>query len=228
MEHRIRTSAGVSEGCIRFAEQQLEVKVNGHTEFIQGRTGGIGQGGGGGPMAWISVIAVMIEAYRKLSKGAEAKDVLNLHTIMYWIVSYVDDNTLVTTFEDGESDEGIMRQMTSNLKSWQRLLQLTGGDIDVDKSQWCLLQWKYDNTWGRASLVSKKSSNLEIKLTSPIARKKEEEHLQQLDPWEVDRVLGVRLPMDGSMEAEFKYRLGQSKEFARKLKMHHYHTWMHT
>lgn len=168
-------------------------------------------------MAWISVIAVMIEAYRKLAKGAEVRDVLNLYSLMYWIVSYVDDNTLVTTFKEDETDDGIIEQMTNNLECWQRLLQLTGGDIDVDKSQWCILKWRYEKDWGTPSLISKKNSTLEIKMSSPIDPNKREECYQRLDPWEADRVLGVRLPMDGNMREEYKYRLEQAKTFTRKL-----------
>ena len=168
------------------------------------------------PMGWITIIAVMVEAYRNLCEGAEAVDVLDLYTLMYWIVSYVDDNTLVTTFADNDSKTGILRKMTGNLQSWQRLLQLTGGDIEVDKSQWCLLKWNY-NVWEQPKLVSKKESNLIVKLTSPIAATNQESSLQRLDPWEADRVLGVRLPMDGTMKIEYKYCLDQVKQFADKL-----------
>ena len=216
MEHKIRTAAGVSDGCIRFSEQQLQVKANGNIVFIQGLTGGIGQGGGGGPMAWITIIAIMVEAYRKLCSGAEATDVTNIYTMMYWIISYVDDNTLVTNFRNNETNEEIIRKMTGNLRSWQRLLQITGGDIDIDKSQWCLLKWKY-NEWGQPKLVSKKESRLDITLNSPIAATKQEASLQRLDPWEADRVLGVRLPMDGTMKIEYRYRLEQIKTFADKM-----------
>ena len=58
-------------------------------------------------MAWISVINVMIEVYRKLRKGATMSDVCNIEPLINWIVSYVDDNTLVQTFED-EQDTGKM------------------------------------------------------------------------------------------------------------------------
>ena len=217
MEHRIRTAAGISKGKIRFAEEETIKMSKGNIELIQGKTGGIGQGGGGGPMAWISVIAIMVEAYRQLCSGAEATDVINIYSLVYWIVSYVDDNTLVTTFRDIDSEEMTINKMKENLRSWQRLLQLTGGDIDRDKSQWCLLKWKYDRTWGTAKLLSKKESRRQITLTSPIENTGNEESLQRLDPWEADRVLGVRLPMDGNMNEEYKYRIEQIIGFTRRL-----------
>ena len=107
MKHRIRISTGISKGLIKFGEETKISMDNKNITEIQGRTGGIGQGGGGGPMAWIAVINIMIEAYRKLRKGAIMSDVCDISPLLNWIVSYVNDNTLVQTF-DNEQDTTIM------------------------------------------------------------------------------------------------------------------------
>ena len=115
---------------------------------IQGRTGGIGQGGGAGPLAWIAVIDVMLEAYRKICPGAPAIDPMKLYTLCYWLISYVDDNMIVVGFNDDTTQEEILLTVQKNLGSWRRLLQLTGEDIDVVKSKWCIMKWKYSKEWG--------------------------------------------------------------------------------
>ena len=218
MVHRIRISSGISKGTISFNTKTAITINNSHISSIQGKTGGIGQGGGGGPMAWISVINIMIEVYRKVCSGASAIDICALYSLTYWIVSYVDDNTLVQTFNEEHDTKKMIAQMTGNLKSWQRLLQLTGGDIDLEKSQWCLLSWKYDNVWGIPTLNSNEQSKGELSMTSPINKKGAVEYLQRLEPNQADRVLGVRLPMDGTMKMEYDYRIRQMREFAQRMR----------
>ena len=103
MEHRIRIATGVSEGIIKFSETERTVMKGKSIVSIQGKTGGIGQGGGAGPLAWLAIIDVMLEAYRKLRPGAPVIDPLMLYSMCYWMISYVDDNTIVTGFSSDTS-----------------------------------------------------------------------------------------------------------------------------
>ena len=218
MVHRIRIAAGVSEGFLRFALKELIHYAGNHISFIEGRTGGVGQGGGGGPMAWIAIIDVMIETYRKMATGARAEDPINLHSLTYWLVSYVDDNTLVMSFPKSKmTGLEILEKMTKNLRTWQRLLQVTGGDIDLEKSKWCIMQWRFSTTWGVPQLESVKTFEGTIGITSPITTSGKIDKLTRMEPWEADRVLGLRLPMTGSMTKEYNYRLQQTKMLAKKL-----------
>ena len=218
MVHRIRIAAGVSEGFLRFALRELIQYAGNHISFIEGRTGGVGQGGGGGPMAWIAIIDVMIEAYRKMATGATAEDPINLYSLTYWLVSYVDDNTLVMSFPNTEmTGLEILEKMTGNLRTWQRLLQLTGGDIDLEKSKWCIMQWRHSTTWGVPQIESAKTFKGTIGINSPISATDKNDNLSRLEPWEADRVLGLRLPMTGSMSLEYEYRMKQIKTLAKKL-----------
>ena len=145
-------------------------------------------------------------------------DICALFSLTYWIVSYVDDNTLVQTFGGDNDTSRMITSMTNNLKNWQRLLQLTGGDIDLEKSQWCLLSWSYDSMWGMPKINSHVEAKGDLKMTSPINSTGNEEKLQRLEPSQADRVLGVRLPIDGTMIIEYEYRESQMKDFAQKLR----------
>ena len=62
-------------------------------------------------LGWISVINIMIEVYRKLCKGAQALDICALYSLTYWIVSYVDDNTLVQTFDNNDDTKKMIKNM---------------------------------------------------------------------------------------------------------------------
>ena len=191
MVHRIRISTGISEGTIRFALTNLKEVVEKTIVNIQGTTGGIGQGGGAGPLAWIAVIDIMLEAYRKLRPGAEAIDPLQLYSICYWLISYVDDNTIVVAFKDGATQDEILQTLRTNLGSWRRLLQLTGGDIDVSKSKWCTMRWNYCKRWGTAILESEKDFPGLVGMTSIKDGHENTQVLGRLEPQEAERVLGV-------------------------------------
>ena len=217
MVHRIRIATGISEGVIKFALTNMEEVVDKTIVCLQGRTGGIGQGGGAGPLSWIAVIDVMLEAYRKIRPGAEAIDPIRLYSICYWLISYVDDNTIVVSFESEVSQRKILETMRGNLGSWRRLLQLTGGDIDVSKSKWSVMRWKYEKEWGDESLELIRTFPGEIGMDSSEKNVQNTEVLGRLEPHQAERVLGVRLPLDGNMRVEFLYRCKQIREFGKKV-----------
>ena len=217
MKHRIRIAAGISEGVIKFAETQMTLKEGKKIISIQGKTGGIGQGGGAGPLCWIAVIDVMLEAYRKLCPGATANDPMMLYTICYWLISYVDDNTIVVGFKDSTSTDEILATIRNNLGSWRRLLKLTGGDIDVVKSKWCVMKWTYSRVWGVPSIESATEFPGEVGMTSEANGQSTTELLERLEPHQAERVLGVRIPMDGNMKTELKFRTKQMRELSKKI-----------
>ena len=49
------------------------------------------------------------------------------------MISYVDDNTIFVSFQHDTPKTEMLNTIQDNLGSWRRLLQLTGGDIDVKK-----------------------------------------------------------------------------------------------
>ena len=196
---------------------------------IQGQTGGIGQGGGAGPLSWIAVIDIMLKAYRKLGKGAMVIDPLQLYSICYWLISYVDDNTIVVSFEDEEDQGEMLRTIRMNLGIWRRLLQITGGDIDVEKSKWCTLRWKYSRGWGIPALEDSKDFPGEVGMKSIQEGRVSTQTLERLEPRQAERILGVQIPMDGNMTVEYKFRCTQIKEFGGKIRaapISHIDAWM--
>ena len=217
MKHRIRIATGVSEGSIQFSETEQVITKGKNIIRLEGKTGGIGQGGGAGPIAWIAIIDIMLEAYRKLCPGALAEDPLMLFTICYWLISYVDDNTIVIGFNETTAQKEIIKTLKTNLGSWRRLLQLTGGDIDVEKSKWCAMRWTYCKTWGTERIESKKEFKGTIGMTSQINGSKNQQYLGRLEPHQAERVLGVRLPLDGNMKVEWIYRCQQMRIFSKKI-----------
>ena len=229
MIHRIRISTGISDGMIRFSETSQKVYDGNKLMCIQGKTGGIGQGGGAGPLSWIAIIDVMLEAYRNICPGANAIDPMMLYTMCYWLISYVDDNTIVAGFKDGTNQNTIMDTLQKNLSSWRRLLQLTGGDIDVIKSKWCVMRWRYSKDWGEATMETKKEFPGKLGLDSEQVGIISTQYLERLEPSQAERVLGVRVPMDGNMNEEYNFRKSQIRDLSKKIQgapINHWDAWM--
>ena len=59
-----------------------------------GPIGGVGQGGGASPIIWLAVLIIMLEAYRKTNKGISVIDRITGLQLLFWIISYVDDNSI--------------------------------------------------------------------------------------------------------------------------------------
>ena len=75
----------------------------------------------------------LIAAYAKNNKGFSFSDSAHLVHFLQWVVGYVDDNSLILTFRDGQNIEEVLSEAKKALSSWQKLLQLTGGDLALEK-----------------------------------------------------------------------------------------------
>jgi hypothetical protein len=81
-------------------------------------------------------------------------DVLGLGTLVFWMISYVDDNTLVQSFQPGTTIEEVFNSLTTSMGHWCRLLQVTGGDLCLEKCKVSVMTWKWNNYWGIPNLQS--------------------------------------------------------------------------
>ena len=72
---------------------------------------------------------------------------ISKEAIKYWILSYVDDNTIVKTFKSNTTIEEILQSMKKSLLEWNELLKITGGALSLGKCKVSILMWK-KNCWG--------------------------------------------------------------------------------
>ena len=220
MKHYIRIAAGISLGYIAFlcTEKTEETHNNkGNIISIKGKTGGIGQGGGGGPIAWIAVIQVMLLAYSSLCEGVTIEDCLRWTLISIYVVSYVDDNTLLRSFPSTATTTDIIHGITENFTSWNKLLQITGGDLCLEKCEYSVMHWEYDKK-GIPYMTPSKHIQDEVVVQSALDPHKGKYTLTRIEPNEANRVLGIRLPMTGNMIQEFEYRCKQADKYSVKLR----------
>lgn len=217
MAHFIRIAAGISKAKICFAIEELMSWKGEHLIALWGLLGGIGQGGGGGPMIWLAIITIMLAAFRTLSPGATMMDVLGLFTLIFWMISYVDDNTLVQTFPNTATPMDVIRGLTISMRHWQKLLQVTGGDLSLDKCKVSIMVWKRNNYWGKPGMMSTQEAEGTVRVSSAFDQHQVEWDLERLEPWKAERVLGVRVPLTGEMKWEYNFRMKQMKTLAKRL-----------
>ena len=65
------------------------------------------------------------------------------------------------------------------------------------------MKWKQQGLWGLLSPELLKDNNSTLTLTD---ERGSDETLTRLDPSKAERILGVRLPMTDSMDAEYNFR----------------------
>lgn len=117
MEHLVRTAYGISKGKI--SPHQLR--------------GGIGQGGGWGPLGWDSLLDPLVEALQNHSDGClfSSPDLKTLYRS--WVATFVDDCQVYINQFKNDTLKHQIEQFIKAILSWQRLLRLTGGDLSLDK-----------------------------------------------------------------------------------------------
>ena len=164
----------------------------------------------------MAILIILLQAYRKTQQGAKIVDYITNTVIYLWIVSYVDDNSIVRHFPSDATIQDMLNGMKNNLQEWQKLSQLTGGDLSLEKCQIILMNWYQDGEWGNIKLRKKTQDNQTIIIQS-IKKFSRPEKLERLDPDKAERVLGICLPLTGSMTMEKRYRTQQLKDFCTNL-----------
>ena len=122
----------------------------------------------------------------------------------------MDDNSIVIHFPASATIKEMLEGMKDNLKEWQKLLQLTGGDLSLEKCQIIIMNWYQDGEWGTLKMHKKQQPNETIIVTS-IKEHSRPEKLERIDHDKAERVLGIRLPLTGSMTIEKNFRKSQLK-----------------
>ena len=217
MKHFVKTATGVSIGWIQYGKENKKKVRNGTILLLMGLIGGIGQGGGASPLIWMSVLLIMMGAYKQTQLGARVIDCVTKSIILMWIISYVDDNSIVRTFDHTATIQSMLEEMTASLTEWRKLLQITGGDLSIEKCKIILLKWKQTGIRGNYTYDLHHDEEETIKLQSKKEGHISTECVERIDPNQAERVLGIRLPLTGDMNIECGFRKKQLLEFSKRL-----------
>ena len=105
--------------------------------------GGLGQGNGGGPTSFHSLMLPLEKAYEnETGRGVEYTNPDSSRQFFQWLIGYVDDNTILIKMEHlGYEDTAAqMIEVTKKcLSTWQRLVHTVGGELELTKSCYSLM-----------------------------------------------------------------------------------------
>ena len=214
MVHKVKTAMGISPGTIKWAPMTLTLVVISGIIHYLGNIGGIGQGGGGSPVGWLVILLIMIKAYRNFSPGASITDPLGGSSFIMHVVSYVDDNSLLRSFDGAENLAQICNTISSELTSWWKLLRITGGDLALEKCTYSIMHWKWTGLYNDRKLVVIEDSQATVQVATS---EDKTVTLRQIAPHTAERQLGFQVSMDGNWNDEFTFRVDQVKKLTKKI-----------
>ena len=110
MKHHLRTTIGVSEGYIQYGKENKQIIKDGLILFISGIIG-VGQGGRASPIIWMTILIILMRAYKKTQQGASIWNCVTNTAMFMFIISYVDDNLIVRHFQRNTTTAEIIREM---------------------------------------------------------------------------------------------------------------------
>ena len=123
---------------------------------------GVGQGSGKGPTAFGTYSSTIIKAMRKKGYGAMFSACISMFVMTLICFMYVDDTKLVHTARNQEeTGEEIVSATQEELDYWCGLVGCTGGKINPDKSNWCLIDYE----WTGSKWVYRNIKSMEGSLT---------------------------------------------------------------
>jgi hypothetical protein len=201
LKHYVRTVYGESE--IHFV-QQGPVPLQ-----------GVGQGNGAGPQIWALVSTPVFNMLRDEGLGSTFTSALSKMTTKIVGFAFVDDTDLITSGPSMTLDE-VIRNIQLSLTAWEGGIRATGGAIEPRKSHWYLVDFAWKD--GKPSYRTVQQTHATISVRDPQG---DIRPLKQLEPWEAERTLGVRLAPDGNMESQFDWMLRTARLWTDKIRAGH-------
>jgi len=156
---------------------------------------GWNQCNGFGPFGWFAVMLILLLCYKQYASGSKAIDSLGIMCVILHCIRFVDDNNLVQTFDNSVTVSAMFTCMS------EYTIQITGGNIATDKSFVMLMKWKWNKGTPCLQSIEETPGDLIVDDTT----------ITRLQPWQAERHLGLRLPLNGSSTIEYNYRVQEAK-----------------
>ncbi|GFH47803.1 hypothetical protein CTEN210_04279 [Chaetoceros tenuissimus] len=179
--------------------------------------GGIGQGSGEGPQDGNDMIGLLKDVHAKTTRGCTLLHPNGEHSIVRHGGGFIDDQIDVISLDSQEAiNEKDM--VEGILLHWQNLLNVSGGDLSINKCAVGFAQYKFVKSLRRDYAVLKgideNEAQIELQPHNLLLAK---EVIKRLGPHEGEKYLGVRNAISGSNRDEFKARKEQVADMAGRV-----------
>ena len=155
---------------------------------------GVGQGSSNGPSGWHSVCEIIMAAYRELNSGCTwASPDKTLQTLV-WLAGFVDDVVAFLGFLNHHTWEEALELTQRSYRSWQGLLESTGGSLSLAKSSYTLVYWIVDPRTNDYRMATKAESPGDVTMQA----EGQTVHIARNEPHEASKDPGTKLIMMAS------------------------------
>ena len=208
MKHQVKIAQGVSKDSFT------------HTSETQ--IFGSGQGSGAGVPNWHSHNETIIATYADYHPGITMTSPNNAVTIVQNVISFVDDNTLMVACPPTASAELMHSRAAAALTTWQRIMDITGGAVELEKCFLSFMAFNFDTyslrQYGRKRGIPVLQTIEQLPGSCDLPNANGDNvSIQKVQPTDGRRLLGVRLSTDGNLKDEFVFRREQAETQAGRL-----------
>ena len=205
MKHFVKTTRGISEKYIQRDKQTL----------LEGN----GQGNAASVPGWHGHNEIMCKVYKKMVQGSRITSPDRSVDFEQWLSSFIDDNKMLLSFDNEDTHEHIIKECQRSLQSWEVLLNLTGGAVELKKCFITVLRYGENYKWySNRPGVPQLERNRDKSTQCIITREGEKgTMIRQQDTKVGVRLLGIMAAANGTYEQEFQVRLEKSRDIAGKL-----------
>ena len=211
MKHYVKTRRGISQQCIQRSDDLL----------LEGN----GQGNAASVPGWHGHNELLCKVYSKLIEGCRIRNPDGTIEFIQWLLSFVDDNKMLTSYPPTVDHEIIMERCKLSLQLWEILLNITGGALELKKCLLTILVYSFERTYqkvkgqvyrpGYPTILD--NSNIVGECKVYRQESKSEVTIRRQEASKGTRLLGVRAAADGNFDDEYDYRLKQSRTLAGRL-----------
>ena len=165
---------------------------------------GLGQGGGWSPPGWASLSTDMINTHGKTTEhGMTIPSVTGSDdSTTRTIDAYVDDAN--NGVNDGDNQTStpyfeLLNQLEQSSQKWERILNITGGNLNLTKCFCSLLTWQWQCELPKPSSVFEEPGDIEITNSATGVRST----IERLESNQAFKLLGVWVQLHGPMETHY-------------------------
>ena len=177
---------------------------------------GTGQGSGASPAVWLSLVVILLQTLDRL-----IPDRVNFScpsgTITHQRLAdaFVDDTALCfTSSADETSFEQLVAKLQRIAQTWEHLLSLSGGKLNLSKCSWYIIRWEWEK--GRPIIRPISPTDPDIQLSH--GSQKDILHtIRRSKTEESHRMLGVMLNPMGHFGDHLRFLKDKANTFASRL-----------
>ena len=175
---------------------------------------GTGQGSGASPAVWLTLVVLLLHTLDRLVPDRMNFESISGQTHSRTADAFVDDTSVgFTSSADDEPYENLIARLQNVAQTWEHLLHLSGGKLNLSKCSWYILRWDWCN--GRPTLRKALPSDPQLLLSQ--GNQTGKVPIPQITPETSLKMLGVQLNPLGDFSDHIRTLKVKADEYALRL-----------